>query len=53
MMSTLRWRKSCERMCSMLASEPVSRLSTQMTRLTAPQQLVAEVGSEESGAPGD
>src|SRR5579859_1106153 len=34
MMSTLRCRKrSRSRMCSMLASDPVSRLSTQMTRL--------------------
>src|ERR1700716_2437434 len=32
MMSTLRWTKSGLRMCSMLASDPVSRLSTQMTR---------------------
>src|SRR5215207_301968 len=32
MMSTLRWTNSGTRMCSMFASEPVSRLSTQMTR---------------------
>src|SRR5215213_7846115 len=32
MMSTLRWTNSGTRMCSMLFSEPVSRLSTQMTR---------------------
>src|SRR5579884_3579485 len=32
MMSRLMWTKSLSRMCSMLASVPVSRLSTQMTR---------------------
>src|SRR2546421_9711614 len=31
-MSRFRWTKSAARMCSMLASVPVSRLSTQMTR---------------------
>src|SRR6516162_6902383 len=32
MMSEFRWRNRSVRMCSMLASEPVSRLSTQITR---------------------
>src|SRR5579859_2473718 len=32
MMSTLRWTKSSVRMWAMFASEPVSRLSTQITR---------------------
>src|ERR1022692_2199233 len=32
MMSRFRWAKSGPRMCSMFASEPVSRLSTQITR---------------------
>src|SRR3954449_11236865 len=32
MMSTLRWANSGTRMCSMFASEPVSKLSAQMTR---------------------
>src|SRR5579884_1025032 len=31
-MSELRWTNSGTRMCSMFASEPVSRLSTQITR---------------------
>src|SRR5581483_11145817 len=32
MMSVFRWTKASVLMCSMLASEPVSRLSTQITR---------------------
>ena len=36
----------------MFASEPVSRLSTQMTRCPR-EQVVAEVGAEEAGAAGD
>src|SRR5436305_14531148 len=32
MMSEFRWTNESVRMCSMLASEPVSRLSTQITR---------------------
>ena len=34
----------------MFASEPVSRLSTQTTRLPRAQQLIAQVGAEEAGS---
>ena len=37
----------------MFASEPVSKLSTQMTRLPRASSLVAEVGPEKAGAAGD
>ena len=41
------------RMCSMFASEPVSRLSTQMTRWPSREEVLAEMGAEEPGSAGD
>ena len=37
----------------MFSSEPVSRLSTQMTRCPCSSEVVAEMGAEEAGAAGD
>ena len=37
----------------MFSSDPVSRLSTQITRWPCAEQVVAEVGAEEPGAAGD
>ena len=39
------------RMCSMFASDPVSRLSTQMTSLPALEQVVAQVRAEKPAPP--
>ena len=40
-------------MCSMFSSEPVTRLSTQITRRPLPEQVIAEMGAEEAGAASD
>ena len=53
MMSAWMCRNSGRRMCSMFASEPVSKLSTQIDAIASRQQVVAQMRAEEAGPAGD